>query len=176
MINKKGIEMEQTRSPEKTSPSSIKDLVVNGESKTIRLKGTFDLPGSEEYRDNGKWQEVFNDADIVLYFVHAAALLRGIDKRQTQLRVMDDLQNLQKWNDQLKTKNKNIFIIGNHFDEIDEKFNNGDRIENYEKEFSENEAIKRYSQRMTKIIGSLKTRDTMKDILEKVVNIMETKR
>lgn len=189
MINMLGLETEQTRSAGKTRSSSIKDLVVGGESQKIWLKDTVDLPGSEEYRDNGKWQEVFKVADIVLYFVHTAALLRGVDtsnvrntkrtpdeiKRETQQRVEDDLKNIQAWIKDLKAPNKKVFIIGNHFDEIDENFNRNDNIENYELEFKQNKAIKDNCQGMTIIIGSLKTRNSMKDILEQVVNTMEAK-
>ena len=189
MINLESLEIEQTRHSKKTRSSSIQDIAVGEESKKILLKETVDLPGSEEYRDNGKWKEAFKVADIVLYLVNSAALLRGIDKSnvpnskikadeiksKTQARVEDDLKNIQRWIKELGGANKYIFIIGNHFDEIDENFNKNDRVEKYEKEFKENPAINKHCQRMEKIIGSLKDRDNMKDILEQVVNIMEAK-
>jgi energy-coupling factor transporter ATP-binding protein EcfA2 len=191
MLNMEALEMEQTRNAEKTRSSSI-DLDISGKNKNILLKRTVDLPGSEEYRDNGKWKESVENSDIVLYLIHAGALLRGIDKsnernkkrnskeikQETEKRIEDDLQNLQAWIKEIKDgKKRNIptFIIGNHFDEVDENFINSNKIEDYEKEFSNNKVINRYSIGMIKIIGSLKTRDTMKDILERVVKTLEAR-
>lgn len=187
MINQKALQLEQTRSPDKARSAYIK-LDLQGDNYTLRLAETYDLPGSEESRDN-YWNDQFKSAEIVLYLVHAGALLRGVDKsnsynkkkksedlkNEIKQRVLDDLRNIEKWRDDLKGKKKHIFIIGNHFDEIDQNFAKHDKIDSYEKEFSHNEVIKQNSQGMHKIIGSLTNEDTMKDILEQVVKIMEKK-
>jgi GTPase SAR1 family protein len=184
MINRKAIEIEQTRTVEKTRSSSI-NLNVGGQNTTIRLKDTIDLPGSEDYRNNGQWKGAVENSDIVLYIVHAAALLRGIDKsssrqkeadkikKETAVRVKDDLLNIQSWIKEVKEKGRSIppiFIIGNHFDEIKENFSDSDNIEDCENEFTNNEVIHDYGMGMIKIIGSLKTNNTIKDILERVIN------
>lgn len=186
MLNMEALEIEMTRNAQKTRSSSI-NLDIDGKNQNIFLKRTVDLPGSEEYRDNGKWKEAVENSDLVLYLIHAGALLKGIDKtnlrnqarnskeirQETEKRIEDDLQNLQSWLKEIKEGTKrNIptFVIGNHFDEIDENFNDISKIENYEKEFNSNKVISKYSKGMIKIIGSLKTRDTMKDILERIVN------
>ncbi|MFM6206609.1 Rab family GTPase, partial [Planktothrix sp.] len=183
MLNMESLQIEMTRNAQKTRSSSI-NVDVDGKHQNIFLKRTVDLPGNEEYRDNGKWKEAVENSDYVLYLVHAGALLKGIDKtnlrnqarnskeirQETEKRIEDDLQNLQSWLKEIKEGTKrNIptFVIGNHFDEIDENFSDSSKIENYEKEFSSNRVISKYSKGMIKIIGSLKTRDTMKDILER---------
>lgn len=185
-LNLTALEIEQTVNRNKTKSSSI-DLNIQEEIKKIRFKPTFDLPGSEDYRDNGKWQKEFDSANIVLYFVNAAALLRGIDKTdeinnkgksnkikiETQNRVKEDLENIQKWISSLgENQKKDIFIIGNHFDVIDENFYKNNKESKYREEFYNNEAIKRNCQGMTIIIGSLKDKDSQKKLLEKVVQEM----
>lgn len=176
-LNMGSLQTEQTLSRNKTKSASI----VLENNKTIRFKETFDLPGSEEYRDS-KWKDAFKDANIVLYLVNAAALLRGVDrtdesnnqqkaddiKSETQKRVKEDLENIQGWISDFKGEKKHIFIIGNHFDAIDANFDKNDRITKYHEEFINNEDIKRYSQGMTIIIGSLKTKDSQNKLLEKI--------
>ncbi|MFB2898230.1 GTPase domain-containing protein [Aerosakkonemataceae cyanobacterium BLCC-F50] len=195
-LNLTAVEIEQTVNRKKTKSSFIV-LNIQEKTETIRFKDAVDLPGSEEYRDNGKWKEEFESANIVLYLVNAAALLRGIDKTdeinnkgnpdqikfETKNRVKEDLKNLQKWINPLgeekkgeekkdEKKKKDIFIIGNHFDVIDENFYKNNKESKYHQEFSNNEAIKRNCQGMTIIIGSLKDKDSQKKLLEKVVQEM----
>jgi GTPase SAR1 family protein len=187
MLNMEALEREQTRTAEKTRSSSI-DLNIGGKNETIYLKSTIDLPGSEEGRTNG-WKGSVENSDLVLYIVHAAALLRGIDKsnnrsrqkeadeikKETELRVEDDLRNIQCWIKELGENNIPVFIIGSHFDEIKENFSDRDNIEDYENEFNNHKVIRNFGQGMIKIIGSLKTSDTMKDILERVVKEIKVK-
>lgn len=189
MVQKENLETEMTRTQKETRSSSI-NLDISGNNKKVFFQSTFDLPGSEEYRDGTQWKKSVNNSDIVLYFVHAAALLRGIDKSNlrnqkksveeikqlSEQRVQDDLYWLFEWiRDMEKEKNKNLktFIIGNHFDEIDEQFSNSNKIEGYENEFNANKVISQYGRGMIKIIGSLKSRETMKHILERVVENLE---
>ncbi len=172
MIKKDGIETSQTTEVTITRTGSIRvNLGQDDKTTTIKFQKSNDLPGSEEIRDT-RYADIFKSTDIVLYLINAYELLNN-QNSHIQKRIEDDLKNMQLWMKEFKSKKKRVFVIGNHFDRIDSNFADANKIGKYQDQFETNEIISQYSIGMIKIIGTLKSRDTMKKIMEKVINNLD---
>ena len=91
-------------------------------------------------------------------------------KDETGKRVKQDLESIEKW---VGNEPMRVIIIGNHFDEIDEGFNN--HKSNYQKEFENNEVIKEAGRGMKKTIGSFKSEEGVKQVIKDVYNIIKSR-
>lgn len=181
MIVVQSTEPEGTRSPERTERGKC-DILVGGNNKSnreVRFKATFDVPGNEKKY----WKERVEKANLILYLIDAHDLLSSQDSKLNE-RIQEDLSDITRWmreesnneNRQEKSNNENrnptkkLFIIGNHFDKIDKRYN--ENYYNYLEKFKRSlKGEKDYEPMATDIIiGSLAEVTGMQNIMAKVVS------
>ncbi|MDJ1180492.1 GTPase domain-containing protein [Roseofilum sp. BLCC_M91] len=106
---------------------------------TISISKTVDLSGGGTDQVYNEWKNLFDQADIVFYFVHAGKIWER-DKDSCD-RVIKDCKKIRDWHKE-KSFNKKIIIVGTHCDINPElKQINDNNFDQYTRRFEELETI-----------------------------------
>ncbi len=143
---------EATSYPIETQRGLITIPVGVNKIRKIRFKAAVDVPGNEK-KD---WSERVEKADIIFYLINAEELFKSQDDKLYK-RIAEDLEDINRWIDKSKNKeakisnvdepqdkpanksNKEIFIIGNFFDKVDQEYQKhyAQCLERFKKEIKE---------------------------------------
>lgn len=99
-------EYKQTLAPEKASARrfQLKEL-------DLKVKDTLDVSGDKAAY--AAWRELHDQSDVVFYLLRADRLIAK--DKNTETRVQEDLEHIEKWLD-AKSPRPRFFIIGTHCD------------------------------------------------------------